>query len=47
LFDLDTAHTITADEFVSKGVNTPFIGEKIYGQTTTTIVNGEVVYQAN
>lgn len=46
LFDLETAHTITADEFVSKGVNTPFIGEEIYGQTTTTIVNGEVVYQA-
>lgn len=47
LFDLDQAHTITADEFVSMGVNTPFIGEEIYGQTTTTIVNGEVVYQAN
>ena len=28
LFDLETAHTITADEFVSKGVNTPFIGKQ-------------------
>ncbi|MDR3190026.1 MAG: dihydroorotase [Lactobacillaceae bacterium] len=44
LFDLETAHTITADEFVSKGQNTPFIGATIYGQTVATIVNGQVVY---
>ena len=46
LFDLETAHTITADEFVSKGVNTPFIGETIYGQTVLTVVAGDVVYEA-
>ena len=46
LFDLETAHTITADEFVSKGVNTPFIGETIYGQTVLTVVAGNVVYEA-
>lgn len=46
LFDLQTAHTITADEFVSKGVNTPFIGATIYGQTVATIVDGQIVYEA-
>ena len=46
LFDLETAHTITADEFVSRGVNTPFIGETIYGQTVLTVVAGNVVYEA-
>lgn len=46
LFDLETAHTITAEEFVSKGVNTPFIGATIYGQTVATIVDGQVVYEA-
>ena len=46
LFNLETAHTITADEFVSKGVNTPFIGETIYGQTVLTVVAGNVVYEA-
>lgn len=47
LFDIDQAHTITADEFVSKGVNSPFIGETIYGQTSMTFLNGEVVYDAS
>ena len=46
LFDIAHAHTITADEFLSKGVNTPFIGETIYGQTVLTLVNGQVAYEA-
>ncbi|SUP52151.1 Dihydroorotase [Weissella viridescens] len=46
LFDIDHAHTISADEFLSKGVNSPFIGETIYGQTSMTFLNGEVVYDA-
>jgi len=47
LFDLETPHIIQKDEFESKGSNTPFIGEEIYGQTIATIVDGEIVYQAN
>lgn len=47
LFDIDQAHTITAVEFVSKGINSPFIGETIYGQTSMTFLNGEVVYDAS
>lgn len=46
LFDIAHAHTITADEFLSKGVNTPFIGETIYGQTVLTLVDGQVAYKA-
>ena len=46
LFDIAHAHTITADEFLSKGVNTPFIGATVYGQTVLTLVNGQVAYEA-
>jgi dihydroorotase len=45
LFDLEKPHMITAEEFDSKGRNTPFIGETVYGMTTATIVAGKVVYQ--
>lgn len=46
LFDIAQAHTITADEFLSKGVNTPFIGATVYGQTVLTLVDGQVAYEA-
>ena len=46
LFDIAHAHTITADEFLSKGVNTPFIDETVYGQTVLTLVDGQVTYEA-
>lgn len=46
LFDIDHEHTVTADEFASKGVNTPFIGATIYGQTLLTIVDGQIAYEA-
>lgn len=46
IFDISHAHKITADEFASKGVNTPFIGATIYGQTVLTMVDGQIVYEA-
>lgn len=46
LFDLEHAHEIKADEFLSKGKNTPFIGSKVYGMTQATFVDGQLVYQA-
>ncbi|WP_257607325.1 dihydroorotase [Weissella sagaensis] len=46
LFDISHAYKITADEFASKGVNTPFIGATIYGQTVLTMVDGQIVYEA-
>ena len=46
LFDIDHERTVTADEFASKGVNTPFIGATIYGQTLLTVVDGQIAYEA-
>lgn len=44
IFDTEHKHTITADEFVSKGKNTPFIGNEVYGTTVATFVDGQQVY---
>jgi len=46
LFDLETPYEINEADFLSKGVNTPFIGQTVYGQTQLTIVAGQVVYEA-
>ena len=46
LFDLETPYQINAQDFLSKGVNTPFIGEVVYGQTQLTLVAGKIAYQA-
>ena len=45
VFNLDDASSIKEIEFESKGKNSPFIGEKVYGQTELTMVDGQVVYQ--
>jgi dihydroorotase len=44
IFDTEHLHTITADEFASKGKNTPFIGAEVYGTTVATFVDGKQVY---
>src|SRR5699024_10120764 len=36
---------IKAEDFASKGKNTPFIGEKVYGTPILTIVEGEVKFK--
>ena len=45
LFDLDNEYTIDANDFASKSCNTPFLGEKVYGETAMTIVDGEIIYE--
>lgn len=45
IFDLQTPHVLTADEYPSKGKNTPFTGDTVYGTTVMTMVGGHVVYQ--
>jgi dihydroorotase len=45
LFDFDTQFTVTDDFFASKSKNSPFIGEKLYGQTALTMLEGKVVYR--
>lgn len=45
IFDLDHEQEIREEDFASKGVNTPFTGQKVYGTTVMTMVDGKIVYQ--
>ena len=45
VIDLEKEMTINPDEFLSKGRNTPYGGEKVYGIPVLTISNGEIVYK--
>lgn len=42
--DMDAAYTLTEQSLVSKGKNSPFIGQKLRGAVTHTIVDGRLVY---
>lgn len=44
VIDLDKETTINTDNFLGKGKNTPYNGQKIYGIPVLTICNGEIVY---
>ncbi|UQS86666.1 dihydroorotase [Nicoliella spurrieriana] len=44
IMDLDHGYQIDADDFLSKGKNSPFIGESVYGKTIATFVDGKQVY---
>lgn len=43
IVDLKQKYEIKAENFVSKGVNSPFIGEKVYGEIIKTMVDGKFV----
>lgn len=43
--DISNPHTYTKDEILSKGKNSPFIGETYYGFTKYNIFNGKIVYR--
>lgn len=45
ILDLENEHTYTKDEIFSKGKNSPFIGEKLYGFSVMTIYQGRIVYK--
>lgn len=45
LFDLNTEFEVTESFFASKSKNSPFIGDKLFGATAVTMVDGNVVYQ--
>lgn len=47
VFDLETAYTVDAADYLSKSSNTPFNGETVYGMCTLTVHNGEVVWSQN
>ena len=46
VWDLETETVIDSAEFLSKGKATPFDGWKVYGTCLKTVVNGNVVYEA-
>lgn len=45
LFDPEAKWTLTENEIQSKSKNTPHLGEELTGKISTTVVNGEVVYE--
>ena len=46
IFDLHKKEAINAANFMSKGRNTPFNNDAVYGQTVLTMVDGQVVFQS-
>lgn len=44
VFDLETEETIDDQQFASMGVNTPFVGWPVKGNTMFTFVDGKLVY---
>lgn len=44
VFDTEHQSTIRADQFFSKGHNSPFVGNQVYGATARTYVDGKLVY---
>lgn len=45
VLDLDTPWQINPHEFISKGRNTPYAGNIVYGKSVLTISNGNIAYQ--
>lgn len=45
IFDLEKETNLREEDYLSKGKNTPFTGENVYGQTILTMVDGKIVYQ--
>lgn len=45
VFDIDHQTVIKEDQFFSKGHNTPFVGERVYGSTKLTFVDGNLVFE--
>lgn len=45
IIDIDCEYTYTTEMIVSKSKNSPFVGRKLRGAASHTIVAGEIVYQ--
>lgn len=44
IINLDEEYEIKQEDFLSKGTNSPFIGQKVYGRVEQTYVDGECIY---
>lgn len=47
VIDITHEHTYCKEEILSKGKNSPYIGNSYYGFAVCTIVNGKIVYKNN
>lgn len=45
IFDLETEYVVDDHQFLSKSINTPFVGWKLYGDTILTLVDGEIAWK--
>ena len=45
IFDPKAHWTLSADKFVSRGRNSPFLGWEFTGRVTHTLVGGEMVFE--
>lgn len=45
VFDLDRSYAVDADEFLTKGRATPFIGTELYGRCMMTFCGGEMIWE--
>ncbi len=43
--ELDTPYVIDKNSFYSKGKNTPFDGQTVFGRVEYTMVNGEIIFE--
>ena len=44
ILDIDNNHKYVKEEIVSKGKNSPYIGNEYYGFNKMTIKNGKIIY---
>lgn len=47
LINLEDEFEIKAEDFLSKATNTPFLGEKVYGNPVLTMVEGDIRYEGD
>ena len=45
IWDLEQEFTVDPNEFLTKGIATPFTGEKLFGVNYLTVKEGNIVYQ--
>lgn len=45
VMNVNDEYEIKQADFASKGINTPFVGQKVYGRTELTMVSGKIVFQ--
>lgn len=47
VFKLDREYEILADDFLSKGKSTPFLGHRVCGECVMTVSKGNIAYQSD